>query len=484
MSGIASSSPNAAPNDAPPSHGRRVTLTVAGILFMLLLDGTILNTSLPAMALALKVTPLTLSAAVTVYLLTGAAVLPLASWLGDRYGQRRVFVAAVATFTFASVLCGLAQTAPQLVVARALQGIGSGLMLPTGRTLAMHQARKEDIIGITALLTWPALFAPVLGPPLGGLITTYASWRWNFLLNAPLGLVSVFLILRWFRADEPGVRRPLDIAGAIGAGLGLALLIGGLEWIAHVLGQGAQQLAAIGTIGLGIAFLTCTVRHLQRTPHPVISLAPLSQHTFAAATAAGGTFASMCIQAPPFLLPLLFQLALGRNAVNAGALLLPYFLGNLGMKSVTTPILLRFGFRRVMVVTGLLNALAISAFGLLSTGTPWLLMVALLSFAGCTRSMLMTSINTLAFADVPQSQRPAASSLFSVSMQVASALGVAVGAILLGLGQVVHGDPQLSMGDFRVAFFAIGLTSALTVIAFWRLPPGAGAEMMRPTRKA
>jgi MFS family permease len=168
-------------------------------MFMLLLDGTILNTSLPAMATALHVPPLTLSAAVTVYLLTGAAVLPLASWLGDRYGLRRLFVLAIALFTGASLLCGLAQDATQLVLARALQGLGGGLMLPVGRTLAMQGARKEDLIGITALLTWPALFAPVLGPPLGGLITTYASWRLNFLLNVPLGLAAMVLILRLVR---------------------------------------------------------------------------------------------------------------------------------------------------------------------------------------------------------------------------------------------------------------------------------------------
>ncbi|MDB5947897.1 MAG: Major facilitator transporter, partial [Ramlibacter sp.] len=178
-------------------HSRRVTLTVAASFFMLLLDGTILNTSLPRMAAALNVPPLTLSAAVTIYLLAGAAVLPLTSWLGDRYGLRRLFVVAIALFTVASLLCGLAQNAPQLVLARALQGFGGGLMMPIGRTLVLQRARKEEFIRIAALLTWPALFAPVLGPPLGGLITTYASWRWNFLLNLPLGVMAIVLILRW-----------------------------------------------------------------------------------------------------------------------------------------------------------------------------------------------------------------------------------------------------------------------------------------------
>jgi EmrB/QacA subfamily drug resistance transporter len=459
----------------------RVTLTVAAALFMLLLDGSILNTSLPAMAHALQVRPLALSAAVTVYLLAGAAMLPLASWLGDRIGFRRLFVGAIALFTLASLLCGLAQGAQELVLARALQGIGGGLMMPVGRTIAMRDARKEDLIGITALLTWPALFAPVLGPPLGGFITTYASWRWNFLLNVPLGALAVLLILRWVPRDTQQPRRPLDVPGAAGAALGLMLLLGGLEWAAHVVGESAARVQALLTIAVGAATLAWTVRHLRRTPHPVVSLAPFEHRTFLVATAAGGTFASMCLQSTPFLLPLLFQLALGRSAVDAGALLLPYFLGNLAMKSVTTPILLRLGFRRVLVGAGFGNAAAIAAFAFVGPQTPWLALIVLLVCAGCIRSMLLTGINTLMFADVTPQQRPAAASLATMSMQTAAALGVAVGAIVLAVSESWHGGTRLVLADFHAAFAAMGLFCALATLTFWRLPHDAGAEMTRAT---
>jgi EmrB/QacA subfamily drug resistance transporter len=459
----------------------RVTLTVAAALFMLLLDGSILNTSLPAMAQALQVRPLALSAAVTVYLLAGAATLPLASWLGDRIGFRRLFVGAIALFTLASLLCGVAQDAQQLVLARALQGVGGGLMMPVGRTIAMRDARKEDLIGITALLTWPALFAPVLGPPLGGFITTYASWRWNFLLNVPLGALAVVLILRWVPRDKAQAPRPLDVPGAAGAALGLMLLLGGLQWAAHVVGEGAGRVEALLTIVAGAATMAWTVRHLHRTPHPVVSLAPFEHRTFLVATAAGGTFASMCLQSTPFLLPLLFQLALGRSAVDAGALLLPYFLGNLAMKSVTTPILLRLGFRRVLVGAGIGNAGAIAAFAFVGPQTPWLALIALLIFAGCIRSMLLTGINTLMFADVTPAQRPAAASLATVSMQTAAALGVAVGAIVLAISQNWHGGTRLVLADFHAAFAAMGVFCALATVSFWRMPDDAGAEMTRAT---
>jgi MFS family permease len=350
-------------------------------------------------------------------------------------------------------------------------------MLPLGRTLAFQRARQEDLLAVTALLTWPALFAPVLGPPLGGFITTYVSWRWNFFLNVPLGALAITLILRWVSEVAPAAPRPLDRPGAAGAVLGLTLLIGGLEWLAHVVdGSGATAAAAL-TTAAGLACLAWTVRHLLRTPHPLVSLLPFTHRTFAVATAAGGTFASMCLQSTPFLLPLFFQLALGRDAVAAGALLLPYFLGNLGMKSVTTPILVRFGFRRTMIVAGACNAVAIAAFGAVGLQTPWAVLAALLVFAGCTRSMLMTTINTLTFADVPPAQRGAASTLSSVSIQVASALGVAVGAILLALAQGLHGHAQLALPDFRLAFVAMGAICALTVVQFWRLPAEAGAEV-------
>jgi MFS family permease len=185
----------------PATSDRRVTLTVAAVMFMLLLDSTILNTSLPSIARDLQTPPLALSATITAYLLAAAVVLPLSSWLADRYGQRKVFLTAIGVFTLASLLCGLAQTPTQLVLVRALQGLGGGLLLPAGRAIALRDSRPQDRISITALLVWPMLFAPVLGPPLGGFITTYASWHWNFFLNVPIGLAGLWLVQRWVPVD-------------------------------------------------------------------------------------------------------------------------------------------------------------------------------------------------------------------------------------------------------------------------------------------
>jgi len=472
---------SAAARTTSDTPSKRVPLILAATFFMLLLDGSILNTSLPSMARALQVQALDLSSVVTVYLLAGAAVLPLTQWLGDRFGLRRLFLVAVALFTIASLGCGVAQTPTQLVIARTLQGLGGGVMFPVGRTIAMQGARQEDVIGITALLTWPALFAPVIGPPLGGWITETFSWRWNFLLNLPLGLLGLVLIRRWLGRDTPTTARPLDRTGAFGGALGLMLLLGGLEWTAHAVGEHHHLWPALACVGAGLAALLYTWRHLQRTPTPVVSLAPL-RHTSFALTATAGMVAAMCQHAMPFLLPLLFQLGLGMNAVAAGAMLLPYFLGNLGAKSVTTPLLKTFGFRRLALAATAASGACIACFAAVEQATPHLVLIGLLLCAGASRSVLMTVLNTLTFADITPAERSAASTLSTVWMQTAAALAVAFGALCLAVAQMTHGGLAPSTIDFRITFAVLGLVCVSTLLGLRRLHPNTGAALTQHTR--
>lgn len=448
-------------------------------MFMLVLDSTILNTSLPAIAASQHVAPLSLSAVVTGYLLAAAALLPISAWLGDRFGLRRMFLVGVGVFTLASLLCGVSQSPTQLVLARVLQGSGGSLLMPLGRTIALRGARREDVIGITALLTWPMLFGPVLGPPLGGFLSTYASWRWNFLLNVPIGLAGSLLLARWVPADEPARRRPLDVVGFAGAALGLTLFVGGVEWISRGLGSVQGRVGAGACTALGLASLAFTLWHLRRAAHPVVSLSPLEHHTFRVSTF-GGTMAAVAIQSTPFLLPLLFQLGMGRGAVAAGALLLPYFAANLGMKTVTTPILHRFGFRPVLVVAGGVSALSIAAFAGVDGELPEAALLALLVVAGCSRSMLMTAITTLALAEMPPEKLGASSVLSAISMQVAGATGVAVGALVLAISGHAGGREHLAVQDFHAAFLVVAVFNAIAAIQFWRMPAGAGAQLLRP----
>lgn len=469
--------PARAPTGPAPPPTKRVALIVAAAFFMMMLDGAILNTSLPLMAHSLGVTPLALTAGVTVYLLAAAAVIPASGWLADRWEARRVFFIAMTVFTLASLACGLAQGLGALVAARALQGVAAGIMAPVGRTLVLRNASKSELMAATALLVWPSLLAPVLGPPLGGFISTYASWRWNFFINLPVGLLGLAAVWRWVPRNPVPRPAALDWLGSVLCALALVLVLLGLERGAQAGPRLADWALPLGLVLVGLAAGVVALRHLRRTPHPVVSLAPLQVRSFAVATVSGGALFMMCLQATPFLLPLMFQLAFGMGAVEAGLFTLAYFMGNLLMKTVTTPVLRRWGFRRVMVVGGTLAALTLLACATLHATTPVALTVALLVASGATRSMQMTSMNTLAFADIEPAQRGAASTLSSMCAQMATAMGAAVGALVLALSQMAHGRDVLAAVDFRVAFVVMGGLALVGVAGFRRLRADDGAEV-------
>ena len=389
-------------------QARRVALIVAVAFFMQLLDSTIISTSLPQMGQSFGVPAVAMSIGITAYMLTMAVFVPLSAWLADRFGARNIFLVAIALFTLASVACGFSQSLTQFVAARIVQGLGSALMTPVGRILVLRNAEKSELIAATALITWPALFAPVVGPVLGGFITTYLSWHWNFFINAPLGLAGLALVARFVPGDRDSEAKPFDWSGFFLTSLGLAVMLYGLERLAH---PENGLLPTIGSIGIGIVIGWFAVRHLLQARHPLLDLSAFKVLTFAISTLAAGTVFRVAINATPFLLPLLFQVGFGLSPVDAGLLVLAYFLGNLGMKTVTTPTLRRFGFRTVMVVNGSIASLAIMACGAISPQTPQVLVVALMLVAGLTRSMQFTALNTLAFADIGAPQRSSAATL-------------------------------------------------------------------------
>ena len=468
---------------APALQHRAVVLTVAGAFFLLLLDSTILNTALPRVAESMGVLPLAVSPTITAYLLASVATMPLSGWFAARFGARRVYFIAIALFTLSSMACGVADALWHLIAARVVQGAAGGMMLTVGRTLALRDAPKSQIMSITSLLVWPALLAPVLGPPLGGWITTYASWRWNFLLNVPLGLLGLLCVARFVPRDVPSARMPLDWRGALLTVGGIAVLFGGLELTAQTPGNPREWPLAVTLMGIGALTLVLAARHLLRTTHPVLSLAPLRVKTFAASTFTAGTYSAMCLQATPYLLPLLFQLGFGATAAQAGAMLLPYFLGNLLMKSATTPLLRRFGFKTVLIADGTFAMLLIAALGWLDAQTPWAWTAVLLFIAGAARSMLLTALNTLCFADIEPADRPAASTLFSVSSLLGQTLGIVVATLTLAAAKAAADRATLQPADFQIAFVVISVLGLLPVLRYLALASDAGEEVSGRVRR-
>ncbi len=462
------------------ARSRLVAFVIAVSFFMQMLDSTIVVTSLPQMAGSFGVEPVTMSIGLTVYMLTMAAFIPLSGWLGSRYGARNIFLAAIAIFVVASLFCGLSSTLAQFIAARAVQGFGAALMNPIGRIIVLRNAAKCDLVNAVALITWPALIAPVIGPVLGSFITTYVSWHWNFFINIPIGLVGLALVWHFVPQQKEQDAGRLDVIGFVLSALGLTLLLAGLESFVH---GTVSTGAVIVLLAAGLILSAWAVRHLYKAENPLLDLSAFSIPTFAFSTLSAGTASRLAINATPFLIPLLFQVGFGIDAIATGTYILVYFAGNLAMKTVTTPLLRRFGFRTILVVNGVIASTSIAACAVLSPTTPQPAIYALLFLAGLSRSMQFTALNTIGFADISPMQRSSASTLSSMLQQLSMVLGVAVAAAVLSVSQTSRGGTSVSLVDFQWAFIAIGAIGMLASLRFRGLAKDAGSDVSRHSRR-
>jgi EmrB/QacA subfamily drug resistance transporter len=456
------------------SRSTAIALLVAGTFFMENLDGTVIVTALPQMASSFGVHPVDLNIGVSAYVLTLAVLIPASGWVADRFGARRVFAAAIVIFTVASILCGLCESLPTFTAARILQGAGGAMMVPVGRLAVLRSTAKHELIGAIATITWPGLAAPILGPPLGGFITTYASWHWIFFLNAPLGLIALILAQRLIpNAKEP--TKPFDCIGFALTGVACFALIYGLDLVSR---DGASWLAASFSIASALIAGGLSALHARRKTHPLLDLRALSLRSYAV-TFWGGSLFRIAIGAIPFLLPLLFQVGFAFSPVRSGLLVLAVFAGNLVMKPLTTPILRRSSFRTILITNGLLNAAGIFACAFLTPTTPVIAIVTLLFVGGMTRSMQFTALSTLAFAEVPEHAMSGANTLFNIAQQAAMGMGIAAGAVALRIAGLF--DPNASdaipVAHFHIAFAIIGGIALLAILDVFGLSLAAGNEV-------
>jgi EmrB/QacA subfamily drug resistance transporter len=460
----------------PPSLRQSIViaLLVAGAFFMEQLDGTVIATALPQMAESFGVAPVDLNIGMSAYLLTVAVFIPASGWVTDRFGARSVFASAIVTFTVASVLCAASGSLCAFTAARVLQGIGGAMMVPVGRLIVLRNTEKQHFVRMIAYLTWPALAAPVVGPPLGGFITTYSSWQWIFLLNVPLGVAGLSLALILIPNSKGERNGAFDWAGFALTGFASFSLMYSLEAIGR---STVSWFVTAPLLAAGAAASIHAVRHALGAAHPLLDLGAFKVPSFAV-TISGGMPFRIAISAVPFLLPLMFQVGFGLSPLDSGLLVLAVFAGNLGMKPATNFVLGRFGFRRTLIWNGWFGIATVLACGLITSSTPVVITVAVLFLNGLTRSMEFTTINSLSFCDLDQARMSGANTLFSMLQQMGNAMGVAGAAIMLRVAGLAHPDDAgATVTDFRVAFWAIGIAGAVGVWHFRTLAPDVGAAL-------
>jgi EmrB/QacA subfamily drug resistance transporter len=457
----------------PRTHQLVISLIVACAMFMQSLDSTIIATALPTIAYSLGDTALRLNVAITCYLLSLAVFIPISGWTADRFGARRVFSGAIGVFIIGSIGCGLSHALWMLVVARIVQGMGGAMMVPVGRLVLLRTVPRSELVRAMSYVSIPALVGPIMGPPLGGFIVTYASWRWIFFINIPIGLLGVLLVRLFIENIQESTVRPFDLPGFALTGVGLASLAFGFENI----GRGAFPLpVVVAILSLGALCMAFYVRHARRVDHPIIDLALMRIPTYAMATIGGFIFRGG-LGALPFLMPLMLQVGFGLSALHSGLITFASAMGAMSNKLIITTIIRTFGFRTVLVGNTVISSAFLFSYSFFRPSTPHAVIFLALLAGGFFRSVQMTSINTLSYADVPSGMLSRATSLTSMAQQLSQSIGVGTGALILYLMLAAHHTAQPGPADFSFALAMVAGLSMLAVPFFLRMSPEAGAAV-------
>src|ERR1700734_4310808 len=458
---------------SPETRTKIVAMIVGSAVIMQQLASTAITTALPQIAVSLHTDPVRLSVAVTAYLLSLAVFVPVSGWAADRYGGRTIFRAAIALFTLGSILCGLSGNIVELTAARVLQGLGGAMMVPVGRLVLFRSVEKTELIGTMAYLQGPAQLGPVLGPPIGGFITTYFSWRWIFLVNVPLGILGIVLVTIFFDNPKEETHRPFDWLGFVLTGAALFCLMYSIEAFGRGRGNITERVVLLV---LGVVFGTLALRHLWRSPHPLLDLSVFRIATFQTSITGGSLFRAGA-GSLVFLLPLLLQVVFGLSAFASGTITFATALGSISMKLTARPILQRFGFRMVIIVNSVISSATIAMCAFFTGATPIPVIFALLLIAGFFQSLQFTATQAMTYADIEQPQMSTATSISGMTQQLSRGFGISVGAVILNLSMVWRGASGLGTPDFMIAFGSAAVMALLCIPFCWRLPHDAASEV-------
>jgi EmrB/QacA subfamily drug resistance transporter len=446
---------------------RIVPWLVAVAFFMESLDTTILNTAVPTLATALKVAPLSMRSVLSSYTLSLAVFIPVSGWAADKFGTRRVFASAIGVFTLGSLLCGLTTDIHALVFFRVVQGLGGALMVPVGRLTMVRTFPKSQLVRAMAFVAIPGLIGPMLGPVAGGAIVRFSTWRFVFFVNLPFGVLGLYLVYRHLPDYRAARAEPLDTVGLVLFGGGVALLSYVLEIFGdHSLGG----YEVLGLLALAATLLFAYGRHSAGEAHPLLRLTLLRIRTLRVAVV-GSFLTRVAIGGMPFLLPMLYQVGLGRSPLESGLLILPQSLAAMSLRLTMPKLLRRFGYRLVLLVNTAMIGLLIALFALVGPATPLWIIVAQAFAFGFFSSFQYTSMNTLTYADVPDGETSKASTIASTSQQMSMSFGVAAASLAAALF-IPRGAGSSAAGlihGIHHAFLALGAFTVVSALLFREL---------------
>lgn len=444
--------------------------------FMQALDATILNTALPAIAESLNRSPLAMQSAIISYTLTVAMLIPVSGWLADRFGTRRVFMLAVTLFTLGSLACALSSSLGELVVFRVIQGVGGAMMMPVARLALLRAYPRSELLPVLNFVTMPGLVGPILGPVLGGVLVTWASWHWIFLINIPIGIAGIFYA-RKFMPNFTTPRRKFDMGGFFLFGLSLVLFSSGMELFGEKV---VATWLAVSIIFSGIVLFLLYIRHARRHPTPLISLSLFNTRTFSVGIA-GNIASRLGTGCVPFLMPLMLQVGFGYPALIAGCMMAPTAVGSILAKSGVTQLLRRLGYRRTLVGVTVFIGVMIAQFSLQSAALPVWMLILPLFILGMAMSIQFTSMNTITLADLSDENASGGNSMLAVTQQLSISLGVAVSAAVLRFYEGF--DSNNTVEQFHSTFITMGVLTVVSALVFMLLKPKDGRNLIKERHK-
>ena len=458
-----------------PSPQRAIAIAYVTAIFMTGIDMQIVNVALPTLSEAFGVPLTDVQWTVIAYLLTLAIVIPASGWIGDRIGTKRTFVFALALFTLASALCGLAQSLPELIAARALQGVGGGLLTSTGTSMLYRAYAPEQRARVARTLILPILIGPGSAPIIGGVLTQTLSWRWVFLINVPFGIVMCAFTYFFVAEHRPSPAGRLDVLGLVLSGLGLSALLYAISE-GSVLGWGSPVIIGAGLAGVLLLWLFA--REALRRPDPILQLRLLREPLLRSTNIVFALTTSVFL-ASLYLTPIFLQQVMGQTPIKSGTTTFVEVIGVAVGSQTLGRLYPRIGPRIMCTIGGFGLTLFLLAFLLVDDSTSLWVVRGLMFFGGFGNSGAFLAVQTSMFGNISSADTGHASAIYNTQRQSSIAINTAI------VTTIVAGAGGTALEAFHAAYLGAAIMAALGTVLAWTLIDNrlAGSTMVRAARR-